>query len=162
MKPLSLFFLTLQVFIVSSQNECRGQSDAWQLTNLAYRGLINTIATNSRGYIFAGTETEGVYLSTDDGETWIQVNNGLTHNRAYYIATSPKGNLFASINGLVHKSSNNGDEWVHLNLGLNIAFVRVIAINSAGHVFAGGSSPSGDGAMCRSTDDGATWETIIK
>jgi photosystem II stability/assembly factor-like uncharacterized protein len=157
----NLFFFII-VFVMSVSEPVQAQTNSWELTNLVYRGSINTITTNDSGYIFAGTETDGVYRSTDNGNTWNQVNNGLTQNRIFYMTTSPNGNIFASVNGLVYKSSDNGEDWMPLNLGTIISFVRIIAINSRGCVFAGGVSSTGGGAICRSTDDGINWTTVTQ
>ena len=107
----NLFFFII-VFVMSVSEPVQAQTNSWELTNLVYRGSINTITTNDSGYIFAGTETDGVYRSTDNGNTWNQVNNGLTQNRIFYMTTSPNGNIFASVNGLVYKSSDNGEDWM--------------------------------------------------
>jgi hypothetical protein len=50
-----------------------------------------TLAVNSQGYIFAGTQM-GVYLSTNNGETWVfkEMNN----NRSSKIAINSLGHIF--------------------------------------------------------------------
>src|SRR5450756_113425 len=39
--------------------------------------------------LFAGTDTSGVYKSTDSGGSWIAVNTGLTNTQVSSLALSP-------------------------------------------------------------------------
>ena len=58
--------------------------------------FIISLAINSSGDIFAGTfEGGGVYRSTDNGENWTLVNNGLTNTYVYALAINAGGEIFA-------------------------------------------------------------------
>jgi len=56
---------------------------------------------------------DGVFGSSDNGDNWIQVNNGLTALFVLSFATDASGNIFAGAyfgNG-VFRSTDPGDGW---------------------------------------------------
>lgn len=86
--------------------------------------------------VFAGTWAGGVYLSTDYGSSWTEVNNGLS-NLIIRSLTVSGSNVFAgSDGGGVYRSTNNGTSWVAINTGLLNLYVTAI-ITSGSNVFAG-------------------------
>ena len=60
--------------------------------------------------IFAGTLDGGIYLSTNNGSSWAEINNGLISQSVVSLQVSSDGsNLFAGTNGNgVYLSTNNG------------------------------------------------------
>jgi photosystem II stability/assembly factor-like uncharacterized protein len=66
---------------------------------------IHTIIINARGYIFVGYD-RGVFLSKDNGETWIDFNQGLRLNtNVCALALTPDGYLLAGTDdGAVFKT----------------------------------------------------------
>ncbi len=67
----------------------------------AKSGIPNTLslAINSRGHIFAGTNGGGAFLSTDNGNMWSAVNTGLTELHVYTLAINSNGYIFAGTGG---------------------------------------------------------------
>jgi len=83
----------------------------------------------SGGTIFVGTFYDGVYRSTDNGQSWTGVHNGLPH-RSWVTSLAVKGDrVFAGdyFSG-VSMSTNNGDSWTRLNSGLSNDQVRSLAV----------------------------------
>ena len=81
------------------------------------------------GYLFAGSYGDGVFRSSDNGDNWIEVNNGLTAPFVLSFATNASGDIFAGTyfgNG-VFRSTDNGDSWNEKNNGLIATEVRTIA-----------------------------------
>lgn len=79
---------------------------------------INSIVTSGNNFLiglskykYPGTfDVSGVYLSTDDGQSWISLNNGLIDTNVNALAVV--GNkLFAATNSGVFVSTNNGASW---------------------------------------------------
>src|SRR5208283_5955640 len=66
--------------------------------------------------LFAGTNGNGVYRSTDNGANWAQVDSGLTLSLINYcaFAASLNGsgtNIFVGCSRGVYLSTNNGTSW---------------------------------------------------
>jgi ligand-binding sensor domain-containing protein len=124
------------------------------LTNV----IIYSVAINSNGHIFVGTDGGGVFRSTDNGGSWTEVNTGLTNTGVSALAINSNGDIFSGTGrDGVFRSIDNGGSWTEVNTGLmrspfGFIYVSALAINSSGHIFAG----TGDGVF-RSTDNGESW-----
>ncbi|MEW6196070.1 MAG: SdrD B-like domain-containing protein [Bacteroidota bacterium] len=123
----------------------------WSLTSLA--GIDVHSLTVSGGVIYAGTWGLGVYKSTDNGTTWLPMNNGLSYFLTIQSVTATaSGELFAaSVGGGVFKF--DGSVWVNVNIGYDFVWVMN---SSSSAIFAG---TYGDG-LYRSFDGGATWSKV--
>ena len=116
-----------------------------------------SLAINESGYIFAGGDPlggpVGVLRSTDNGDTWQPVNNGLTTgNGINALIATANGYLFAGSYGDgVFRSTDNGDNWTQVNNGLTTPFVLSFTSNASGDIFAGTYF---GGGVFRSTDNG--------
>jgi photosystem II stability/assembly factor-like uncharacterized protein len=124
---------------------------------------VRALAINPSGHIFAGTYSGGgVFRSTDNGDSWTPVNNGLDCGSIWSLAINPVGTIFAGTAGCgtgVYRSTDNGDSWTLANIGLTSTDVAALAVNGSNyHIFAGTHSIMGEGGgMFRSTDNGNTW-----
>jgi hypothetical protein len=99
--------------------------------------------------IFAGTYN-GIFLSTNNGANWTQVNNGLTDTTIVSFAVSGT-NIFAGTNNGVYLSTNNGINWTRSNNGLPNSRVYSLTVSGT-KIFAG----MGTGIYL-STNDGTNW-----
>lgn len=69
---------------------------------------MTSLAIINRGGIFAGTESGGVFRSTDNGNNWIQINEGLKANHVRSFASNSDGYIFAGTWGSsVFRSTNS-------------------------------------------------------
>jgi hypothetical protein len=103
--------------------------------------------------LFAGTYGGGVYLSTNDGNSWTAVNSGLTSKYVYALAFSGT-NLFAGTNGNgVFLSTNNGNSWTAA--GLSTQTVKMFAVSGT-NIFAG----TGGGGVFLTTNNGTNWTAV--
>jgi hypothetical protein len=118
---------------------------------------IVALAINSRGHIFAGSATSGVFRSTTNGQNWQLVINGMTNLQVRAFAINRNDEVFAGTNGGgIYRSLNNGDTWGETPLGLTNRVIISLATDRQGNIFAGS-----DGAgVFRSTDNGGNWSQL--
>lgn len=157
-----LNFSLLIGIVVFPFAESYGQQ--WQQVN-GYSGpWINAFAVIPQGSaganIFAGTAVNGVYLSTDNGKSWTQVNSGLESSDVTSFAVSPASggastNLYAGTwGGGVFLSTDNGTDWTAVNNGLTNTDVEAVAVSGA-NIFAGTTT-----ALFLSTNNGTSWNAV--
>jgi hypothetical protein len=60
---------------------------------------VDVLAINACGSIFAGTTGDGVYQSTDNGNSWAQINDGLTTKTVLSLAFNSAGQMLAGTEG---------------------------------------------------------------
>ena len=122
----------------------------WARTKGPEGVAVSSLATID-GTIYAGTEVNGVYVSTDDGLTWTARNAGIETLEVTAIVSTP-GYLFAgTFGGGVFRSTDGGQSWIAPSNGSNFAVTSLVIDGS--YIFAG---TIGDGVQ-RSADNGATW-----
>jgi photosystem II stability/assembly factor-like uncharacterized protein len=117
---------------------------------------VEALAVKSNGDIFAATGANGIFRTSNNGESWIRVIDDLGISLIGFasIAINSDGHIFAgNINGGMFRSTDNGENWVRLN-GPSSYGVYSIAFDSAGEVFVG----TNGSRIYRSTDNGDTWE----
>ena len=125
----------------------------WQKTNSPNSGGVNCFA-NTGSHLFAGTDSVGTFLSTNNGDNWAVEASGLTNKSVKSVITIG-GNAFAGTHGSgVFLSSDDGNSWTSKNKGLtnsNINTLMAIGTN----IFAGT-----DAGVFISSDSGANWSAI--
>ena len=104
----------------------------------------------------------GMFRSTDGGQEWEKMNNGLSAMYESSLAINAAGDIFLGadfVNGAggVFRSTDNGQSWVEINHDVIQTDVRALAINSSGHIFAGTYF---GGGVFRSTDNGDSWTPV--
>jgi ligand-binding sensor domain-containing protein len=109
----------------------------WIQTNGPYGGIVGSLGIITNNTLFAGIDGGGNYRSTNNGDSWIAMNNGLADNYIRASAINSNGYIFAGTSNGVFYSTNNGDNWTAVNNGLSNTDIYAIAINSNGRIFAG-------------------------
>jgi len=129
----------------------------WEQTNGPHSNGVSAIVINSRGHLFVAgadgnfaTSDSGIYRSTDNGNTWMQINNGLTSRDVQSLAVNSSDHLFAAANG-IYRSIDNGNSWIKISDNHS----GTLAINSKNYIFSASSC-----GIYRSADDGNTWVEI--
>lgn len=104
-----------------------------------------------------GTSTSGVYFSNDNGVTWTQTS---LHN--FTVSVIADGNtLYAGTQNLtggdiLYRSNDLGTTWTPFLINRRIFSMYF----GTGFMFAGYAGNNG-GGICKSTDNGATWTTVL-
>lgn len=122
-----------------------------------------SLFAGSNGSLFAtGRYGDGIFRSTDNGESWQSINNGLLSDvpsglRVSTVAENEYGVLFAGteIDG-VFKSTDNGDSWTEIGVPISIKTTCI----KGSYVFASGTPSSGLGYLHRSTNNGTSWRRV--
>ncbi|MDQ1267024.1 MAG: hypothetical protein QG635_2177, partial [Bacteroidota bacterium] len=103
---------------------------------------------------YAGTAYDGVYLSTDNGNSWTAKNDGLT-NKEIMVLKTFKSNIFA---GAFRKglflSTDRGNTWLEKNNGLSNVSINDISINDTNIFISNGKG------IYLSTNNGDKWTLI--
>lgn len=124
----------------------------WETITPYWEGKLIRCFAESDGVIYAGTELNGVFVSTDKGITWKQKNNGLNgtgvlslvnHNDTVYAGVYGKGISF---------SVDRGETWQHHKSYIDS--VTIIALRSSGAVLYAATNYHG---VFSSSDNGRTW-----
>lgn len=106
-------------------------------------------------YIFAGTEANGVYTSSDNGKNWIKATNGMPEFPTVNALTVIGSSVFAGteLNG-VYFSYNNGASWTQVNNGLSSNKITTLESYRTS-LFAGTYA-----GLFSSVDNGSSWTNI--
>ncbi len=113
--------------------------------------FVNCLAVKG-SLVFAGTRSDGIFLTTNNGNNWNTVNNGLSVLNINMMSCDNIKIVAATVNGGLYISTNNGNVWNLSSNGMTDAnIVSVLVKGSA--IFAG----TYDHGVFRSTNNGTTW-----
>jgi photosystem II stability/assembly factor-like uncharacterized protein len=109
---------------------------------------------------YHGVPSGGILKSTDGGNNWSPINNGITNLELLSLAISPANpsTLYAGTYGGIFKSTDGGGTWFATNSGLSngdASIVRVLAFDNLptySVLYAGTNN-----GLYRSSDGGNTW-----
>ena len=144
----TILFAGTEHGVFSSENN----GASWKptgLENIVYSLTVKS-GDDSRMNLFAGTFNGGVFLSTDHGDSWNQVNFGLLNHYVNCLAATDS-NIFAGTADGVFRSPSNGTYWIPASNGLVSKSIRSLNIYGK-NMYAGT-----DSGLFVSTDDGANW-----
>jgi hypothetical protein len=94
---------------------------SWENTTTAFANVAIISLAVSNGYIFCGTGTTsnnggpsyggGVHRSSDNGNNWLNMYNGLADSIGVYSFDAIGGNILAGTQYGIYLSSDNGESW---------------------------------------------------
>jgi len=110
-------------------------------------------------WLFTEAPEHGIFKSTDQGQTWFTINDGLPDLDVTTIAMDPLNSdtLYTGVDGGIFKSINGGDSWSPTapSVVYNIHDIAIDPLDS-NTIFAGGD---GTRSYSKSTDGGITWSS---
>ena len=127
----------------------------WEGANFPDSVKVNTLAISGSN-IFAGTDGNGIFVSTDNSESWVSINEGLQSKIIHTIFINGT-TIFAGTETGASVSTNNGLSWDTINSGLSGSGVWSFAVSEAFTEIQLSLQGSGVGFIA-STDNGRNWE----
>ncbi|RPI17296.1 MAG: T9SS C-terminal target domain-containing protein [Ignavibacteriae bacterium] len=153
-KTFLLFNFSLFLFYVLQVNNCKCQwvqkPDGMGTTQYGSSFAI------SGAYLFSGNwKGGGIFLTTNNGESWTSANNGITFPYISSIAVK-ETYVFAGTNGEgVFRSTNMGSSWTQFNTGLTNPAVWSLTLSGL-NLFAG----THNGGVFLTTNNGQYWTAV--
>lgn len=118
-------------------------------SNTNYTRIVVSHASPTFGSVYLASEGAGVFVSTDDGDSWKTGGAGLRCYRVYDMAINSRGYLFATTDSGIFRLA--AGEWTRMTNGMPITESQYICINEKDELFAGTSR------IYKSTNNGESW-----
>lgn len=122
----------------------------------AFRATVQAWHTPNANVIFAGTAGQGIFRSSDGGQTWDPLNQGLGDLNVTSIAGDAQ-TLYVGTPRALYRSTNGGTSWSETALTSSGSGVRALAANPQNRSIVYVSPRTGCG-LFRSSDGGRTWQ----
>src|SRR5690606_2686255 len=109
--------------------------------------------------LFAGRYPSGLFRSTDGGNNWVSIMNGITGTNWLSIAIDSVGNIYtgsASGGAGIYKSTNDGDNWFKADSGITTGLNILTLATKGNYIFAGTQT----GGVFHSTNYGQYWTSM--
>ena len=111
--------------------------------------------------ICVGTLGQGIWRSTDSGENWMRVREGVYSEsavRALAVHPEDPSVMYAGVDDGIYRSDDRGENWRRLDSPMNDMPIWALAIDTVDNntIFAG-TKPA---ALFRSKDGGETWKKL--
>jgi photosystem II stability/assembly factor-like uncharacterized protein len=132
---------------------------SWEQTGSGLPKSVIVLKVNKRTKtVFAGTY-DGIFKSTDNGNNWRPVGNGINFASIKAILSDKNDEeILAGTSSGIYLSNNDGESWQYLRNDLSDKFIWCLASNDKdGYIYSGTYY---DGVF-RSKDFGRNWEQII-
>lgn len=129
----SLLKISLIIFCIFSFQTAKAQ---WEACNDGLTGYNSYLILCFDDYLFTGCLGYGVYVSSDNGDSWSELNNGIDIDIIKMIRKQSKIFAGSYITGM-YVTEDTGKSWSEINNGLG-AHLRIISLAANGtHIFAG-------------------------
>lgn len=147
------FYLSVLFFFLIIQKEGISQ-DFFGQTSYPDGQNGQTMAVDQNNNLYIGVWGKGILKSTNQGNSFTLMNNGLTNFLIKDITVSANGKIFiTTFGGGVFRSDNGGSSWISINTGLRTLLTTTVKVFPTGLVVLG---TYGCGVYT-STNDGASW-----
>jgi photosystem II stability/assembly factor-like uncharacterized protein len=107
----------------------------WTNIGLTNNGILSLLVNGSN--IYAGTDSKGVFHSTNDGSTWEALDNGLAGKTILSLAAYESSLFVGTYNG-VYRLDDSDSNWTPVKSGLTDTLVYSLAVCGT-NLFAGTS-----------------------
>ena len=160
-KALLLLIASFLVHYIFVTDNCEGQ---WiQVSNEMGTNTMAFRLVSDGTKIFVGTIGTGIWRSTNNGQNWTAINNGIPIQQILYLRglTISGNNIFAGFyfGGGIYRSTNDGNSWSICG-GFNWDSVDIMCLASSGSNIFAGTSGYPPYVVLRSTDYGNSWSSV--
>jgi len=108
---------------------------SWAPTGMVGLTDKNILALTLNGSnLYAGTAYTSLFISTNNGDNWTNLNNGLTDD--VWSIIFHNSNIFAGTGHGVYLSTNGGADWINISDGLTNLFAGSLVVHN-NYFFAG-------------------------
>jgi photosystem II stability/assembly factor-like uncharacterized protein len=157
-------FVAMGMLLLSGNGQtARAGEEPWEKT-AGPPGLQVNVIYETNSIVYAGTATQGVYKSTDNGLNWIAANNAIERTSISDMIASG-GNLLAAVSARggcalnIFKSTDNGATWSGTT-GLSEFVVISFAIKGSSIYATFFNQDPAHSGISRSSDNGNTWQEV--
>lgn len=135
-----------------------GQITVYSSNGPLVGGSVQALAMGPDGTLYAGFFGDGVYKSTDGGETWRPAKSGLGDRFILSLYIHRNGTLFAgTVRKGLYRSHDGGENWMPSGEGLANDQIASMTAGPDGSIYVG----TGAGVFV-SRDGGRHWDTANK
>jgi photosystem II stability/assembly factor-like uncharacterized protein len=124
----------------------------WTKCNMP-AGAVAFSLTVSGDNLYLGTLSNGVYLSTDKGASWKEINTGITNKQIWSIAVIGNTLFAGTAGGGLFRSTDNGSNWTAANNGISATTIIRSVVKFNNKLFA----TSTNQGIYVTTDNGNSW-----
>ncbi|MGB2868961.1 MAG: YCF48-related protein [Bacteroidota bacterium] len=154
---LQVSFIAVLVAVGCDQATDPTEEVFWEQSDIPGSAYIGSLVEHPNGTIFAGTQSAGLYRSTDEGVSWSPVVTGITDPFIRSLVVTRAGTIFAGTDTAgVFRSTDAGSSWRRVT-ALAGGAILSLTVTPQGQLFAGTML----GGTYKSTDDGNTWLPIV-
>lgn len=138
---------------------CDSLLGQWTQTNFTVNSpvLITDVAV-TENYLFVSTSQGSVYRSSDEGNIWNEVNNGLSASyisKLYYETDASSNEFYAATDSGLFFTTDFGENWVNITNNLNNKYI-ISVYRTDSYLF----SSTANSIEYRSTNNGSDWNEI--
>jgi photosystem II stability/assembly factor-like uncharacterized protein len=118
------------------------------------------------GSVLYAQHNEGILRSTDNGDNWTEVFEGITNGQVATLAASDSILLVGTVSDGLYRSSDKGNTWQQVTPGLLMrTYPQIYCISAIGANLYAGTQANGydiGGSLYKSTDNGEIWNVAHK
>ncbi len=132
----------------------------WTIVPSSPTGYLQDIM-EADGTLYIGSSGGGVYKSTDKGNSWQQISNGLNSSQAldvHQVIKTTNGDLFAATTDGIYKSTDGGDNWVKKSNGITIGPGALYEFDESIFEYNGNLFTGAWNGIYISSDHAETWQ----
>ena len=135
----------------------------WMHPSLRDNWVLTFLSTTQEEF-FIGTLGNSIFRTSDNGNSYVQVDNGITNTKIITAIQTTKGDIFVGTDGDgIFHSTDDGNSWYSVNneLGINKHIYSIVVGNNGDLLAACNPDSINKGFVYRSTDNGESWQSLL-